>query len=66
MSNLTSRRRILKGLGALPLAPYLNLAHGQGASVPIGAVLPFTGNAGVYGSDMAEAMKRVVARINSA
>jgi branched-chain amino acid transport system substrate-binding protein len=60
------RRLLLKGLAALPAAPYLNLAHAQGARIPIGAVLPFTGNAGVYGPDMAEAMKRTVARINDA
>lgn len=66
MSVSLSRRRTLKGLAALPAASYLNLVHAQGATVPIGAVLPFTGNAGVYGPDMAEAMKRVVAKINNA
>lgn len=67
MSKFLSRRRALKTLAALPIAaPFLNLAHAQGASIPIGAVLPFTGNAGVYGPDMADAMKRVVAKINNA
>ena len=65
-TTLFSRRKVLKGLVALPAAPYLNLVHAQGAGVPVGAVLPFTGNAGVYGPDMAEAMKRVVAKINNA
>ena len=66
MSKLFTRRRILKGMAALPAAPYLNLVHAQSAAIPIGAVLPFTGNAGVYGPDMADAMKRLVAKINNA
>ena len=45
-----TRRKVLKTLGAaaaLPIAaPYLNLAHAQGATIPIGAGLPMTGNAG--------------------
>lgn len=65
-----NRRRILKTLGAAaatPLAaPFLNLAHAQGASIPIGVALPMTGNAGAYGPDMGEAAKRTVAKINNA
>ena len=69
MSNF-DRRKVLKTLGAAaatPLAaPFLNLAHAQAASIPIGVALPMTGNAGAYGPDMAEAAKRTAAKINSA
>jgi branched-chain amino acid transport system substrate-binding protein len=64
-----TRRKALKTLGALatPLAaPFLNLAHAQGATIPIGVALPMTGNAGAYGPDMGEAAKRTVERINKA
>ena len=65
-----TRRKVLKTLGAaaaLPItAPYLNLAHAQGATIPIGVALPMTGNAGAYGPDMAEAAKRTAAKINNA
>ncbi len=65
-----TRRKVLKTLGAaaaLPIAaPYLNLAHAQGATIPIGVALPMTGNAGAYGPDMGEAAKRTVAKINGA
>ena len=68
MSRFT-RRRLLKTTAALgaPLAfPYLNLAHAQGAPIPIGVALPLTGNAGAYGPDMGEAAKRTAAKINAA
>src|SRR5882762_9522263 len=69
MSKFT-RRKVLKTLGAaaaLPIAaPFLNLAHAQGATIPIGVALPMTGNAGAYGPDMAEAAKRTAAKINDA
>lgn len=68
MSRFT-RRKMLKSTAALgaPLAfPYLNLAHAQGATIPIGCAVPLTGNAGAYGPDMAEAAKRTVAKINAA
>ena len=64
-----TRRKALKTLGALatPLAaPFLNLAHAQGTTIPIGVALPMTGNAGAYGPDMGEAAKRTVERINKA
>jgi branched-chain amino acid transport system substrate-binding protein len=65
-----TRRKALKMLGAAaatPLAaPFLNLAHAQGATIPIGVALPMTGNAGAYGPDMGEAAKRTVERINKA
>jgi branched-chain amino acid transport system substrate-binding protein len=65
-----TRRKVLKMLGAAaatPLAaPFLNLAHAQGATIPIGVALPMTGNAGAYGPDMGEAAKRTVERINKA
>ena len=63
-----NRRKMLKVLGAgvaLPVAaPFLNLAHAEGAPVPIGVALPFTGNAGAYGQEMAEAAKRTAKKIN--
>ncbi len=68
MSRFT-RRKLLKSVAAVgaPLAfPYLNLAHAQGAAIPIGVAVPLTGNAGAYGPDMAEAAKRTAAKINSA
>src|SRR3954467_7013851 len=64
------RRRIVQSLGATTAAtlgaPFLNLAHAQAASIPIGCALPMTGNAGAYGPDMAEAAKRTIAKINNA
>jgi len=65
-----NRRKIVKSIGAATAsslaAPYLNLAHAQGAPIPIGVAVPLTGNAGAYGPDMAEAAKRTAARINNA
>lgn len=65
-----TRRRVLKTLGAAaatPLAaPFLNLAHAQAATIPIGVAVPLTGNAGAYGPDMAEAAKRTAKKINDA
>lgn len=65
-----SRRRMLKTIGAAvaaPIgAPFLNLAHAQGSTIPIGVALPMTGNAGAYGPDMGEAAKRTVEMINKA
>ena len=64
------RRRVLKTVAAAaatPLGfPFLNLAHAQGAPIPIGVAVPLTGNAGAYGPDMAEAAKRTAAKINGA
>src|SRR3954453_22397869 len=61
-----TRRTVVKSIGATLAAPYLNLAHAQGEPIPIGVALPFTGNAGPYGADMAEAAKRTAAKINTA
>lgn len=65
-----SRRKALRALGAAALtplaAPFLNLAHAQGTPIPIGVALPMTGNAGAYGPEMGEAVKRTAARINAA
>jgi branched-chain amino acid transport system substrate-binding protein len=68
MSRIT-RRTVLKSAAALgaPLAfPYLNLAHAQGAPIPIGVGLPLTGKAGAYGPDRGEAAKRTAAKIHAA
>src|SRR5690349_22448484 len=59
-----TRRTVVKSIGATLAAPYLNLAHSQASPIPIGVALPFTGNAGPYGPDMAEAAKRTAAKIN--
>ncbi|MBM3484742.1 MAG: ABC transporter substrate-binding protein [Alphaproteobacteria bacterium] len=65
-----TRRDIIKTIGATTAsalaAPYLNLAHSQGAPIPIGVGLPLTGNAGAYGPDMGEAARRTAAMINAA
>ena len=65
-----TRRDVLRTLGAAaatPLsAPFLNLAHAQGANIPIGVALPMTGNAGAYGPDMGEAARRTADLINKA
>ena len=65
-----NRRTVIQSIGAAAAsaigAPYLNLAHAQGATIPIGVGLPMTGNAGAYGPDMAEAAKRTAAKINAA
>jgi branched-chain amino acid transport system substrate-binding protein len=64
---LKNRRRVIQSIGAAALgAPYLNLVHAQGSTIPIGVGLPLTGNAGAYGPDMAEAAKRTAAKINAA
>lgn len=62
-----TRRRMLgaAGAGALTLAaPWV--ARAQGAEIPIGMVLPFSGATGAYGPDMKKAAEIVVARINDA
>src|SRR3989440_5473943 len=61
-----TRRTFVKSIGATLAAPYLTLAHAQATPIPIGVALPFTGNAGAYGPEMAEAAKRTAAKINSA
>ena len=65
-----TRREVIKSIGAATAsgiaAPYLNLAHAQGAAIPIGVAVPLTGNAGAYGPDMAESAKRTAAKINAA
>jgi branched-chain amino acid transport system substrate-binding protein len=63
---IPTRRTVVKSIGAALAAPYLNLAHSQASPIPIGVALPFTGNAGPYGPDMAEAAKRTAAKINNA
>jgi branched-chain amino acid transport system substrate-binding protein len=65
-----TRRKVLETLGAAaatPLAaPFLNLAHAQASTIPLGVGVPLTGNAGAYGPDMAEAAKRTAKKINDA
>src|SRR5438105_14802035 len=65
-----NRRRIIKSIGAATAstlsAPYLNLAHAQGAPRPVADAPPLTGTAAGYGPDMGEAAKRTAAKINNA
>jgi len=62
-----TRRHALIGLGAagsLALAPLGRRAAAQGADIPIGMVLPFSGATGAYGPDMKKAAEIVVGLIN--
>jgi len=63
-----TRRSLLGGAGALVgvftgAAPLVR-ARAQGADIPIGMVLPFSGATGAYGPDMKKAAELMVARIN--
>jgi branched-chain amino acid transport system substrate-binding protein len=65
-----TRRDLLGGAGALigvftGTAPW-GRARAQGADIPIGMVLPFSGATGAYGPDMKKAAALMVARINDA
>jgi branched-chain amino acid transport system substrate-binding protein len=61
-----TRRGLLGGAGALAVtAPWLR-ARAQGADIPIGMVLPFSGATGAYGPDMKKAAELMVAQINDA
>ncbi len=64
-NGLLNRRHVIAGLGAssligLAAAP----AVAQGAEIPIGMVLPFSGATGPYGADMKKAADIVVKIIN--
>lgn len=64
-----TRRQTLTALGASAGAiafPFGGAVRAQGADVPIGMVLPFSGATGAYGPDMKKAAEMVVARINDA
>lgn len=60
-----NRRHVVAGLG-LSLAGLGRPAFAQGAEVPIGMVLPFSGATGPYGPDMKKAADIVVKMINDA
>jgi hypothetical protein len=63
-----SRRQALIGIGAAgtwALAP-MGRAAAQGADIPIGMVLPFSGATGAYGPDMKKAAEIVVGLVNDA
>ena len=67
MISKLSRRTVIKSAGALTVGmPFLNIATAQASPVQIGVALPFTGNAGVYGPDMAAAMKLAATHVNDA
>lgn len=64
-----TRRQALGALGAsgaMLAFPSLQAARAQGAEIPIGMVLPFSGATGAYGPDMKKAAELVVSRINEA
>jgi len=65
--NAIGRRGVLVGGAGLAVAsawPWR--ATAEEASITLGAVLPLTGNGGVYGPPMARAMQWVIGRINDA
>ena len=68
MTTSTTRRTVLKGLGAgaalatLP-APFV---HAQGDPIRIGTLTPLTGSGGNYGPTMRDAVAAVVEQVNAA
>lgn len=56
-------RYSLAAVGALAM-PFVRPAAAQGANIPLGMVLPFSGATGAYGPDMEKAARMVVAQIN--
>lgn len=60
-----NRRHMIAGLGATSLIGLAGTsARAQGAEIPIGMVLPFSGATGPYGADMKKAADIVVKMIN--
>jgi branched-chain amino acid transport system substrate-binding protein len=62
-----SRRQVLGGIAALGAGPIVGWrvpARAQGADIPIGMVLPFSGATGAYGPDMKKAADIVLSMIN--
>src|SRR4051794_12116167 len=66
-NGLLNRRHVIAGLGASSLVGLAGTpGFAQGADVPIGMVLPFSGATGPYGADMKKAADIVVKMINDA
>lgn len=64
-NGLLNRRHLIAGLGASSLIGLTGApAFAQGAEIPIGMVLPFSGATGPYGADMKKAADIVVKIIN--
>jgi branched-chain amino acid transport system substrate-binding protein len=64
-NGLLNRRHLIAGLGASSLIGLAGApAFAQGAEIPIGMVLPFSGATGPYGADMKKAADIVVKIIN--
>ncbi|MGU3663539.1 ABC transporter substrate-binding protein [Methylobacterium sp. A49B] len=62
-----NRRRLLAGLGLGPLAiRSICGAAAQGAEIPLGFVIPFTGATGPYGPDMKKAAELATKTVNEA
>ena len=65
MNSVISRRSLLAGISALPLAPHL--AHAQASEpIRIGVLAPLTGGGGPYGADIVKASKLAADQINAA
>ncbi len=64
-SNLT-RRTFAAGLGVASFAMSLRSALADGADIPLGFVIPFTGSTGPYGPDIKKAADLAVRKINDA
>jgi branched-chain amino acid transport system substrate-binding protein len=68
MTHTTTRRTVLKGLGAgaalaTVRAPFV---HAQGEPIRIGTLTPLTGSGGNYGPTMRDAVAAVVEQVNGA
>lgn len=62
-----NRRHLLAGLGLSPIAiRSVGGAAAQGAEIPLGFVIPFTGATGPYGPDMKKAAELATRTINDA
>lgn len=64
-----TRRQVIGAAGAGAVAaafPWVRRARAQGADIPVGMILPFSGATGAYGPDMKKAAELVVAQVNDA
>ena len=68
MTHSTSRRTVLKGLGAgAALATFpAPFVHAQGEPIRLGTLTPLTGSGGNYGPTMRDAVAAVVEQVNAA
>ena len=66
MTNVSlNRRLLLAGLGLAPFATRaIGSAEAQGAEIPLGFIIPFTGSTGPYGPDMKKAADLATKKVN--